>query len=554
MRKFFEDVENYEFRIEIFSKLTGIWILINFIAQLPLYQSLWGGVENLILSRQAYGRKLPIILDLLTHFHFLAPLVYGITIIGAVLLIWGKRHLLLRIGLWYTVWLLDAQAWTVQDGGNNLMHLTLFYSILFDFRVGANSNMIPKMGIRAIQVQVLIIYFCAFLSKVSGPLWQNGTALHYIIQIDKFHSTLLLNLFQAFPILVPILSYFTILSQLILLTLLPVKKWRLLAIVLGVSIHLGIAFHIGLIMFSLVMIFHYSIFITKDDINFAKTYGNLILRNWKYTSIALLTLALSAAGIFYYKTSGSHYFSSEVLSSISHNLHENSKILVFKTNSDPEMVTRSGKKIIANAQFNEMQLEYGSITKLYTALEFIDLEQKGLVSRQEQIKLRNGQGVPLNDLLFHQSGISDEQAVKGQLYSISKDKNFKYSNANYALVGQYIEKFKKSSLKYEIDQSKDYSMIDLRKRPNISVFFQPAFGIVGTADELLIFLQQLEIKKLPCSQNICWGGYIKDGRFITVGKIASGTTLAAKDPDGSITILSSNDYTIDLTKILEMMK
>ena len=97
-------------------------------------------------------------------------------------------------------------------------------------------------------------------------------------------------------------------------------------------------------------------------------------------------------------------------------------------------------------------------------------------------------------------------------------------------------------------------MININKRPKITDFFKSAFGIVGTAKELKLIMQKVELKNLPCSQDRCWGGFMKNGRFITVGKIASGTTLGAIDSGGNITILSSNDYKIDLIKILEMMK
>lgn len=554
--RFFDDNEDVDFRVKLYTAMTGVWLLINFLAQLPIYSSLWGS-ENLILSRVLHGPRLPMILDLLTWYPVLSPFIYFVVIVCSILMIMGRTSLFIRILTWYFVFLLDAKAWTVQDGGNNLIHLTLFYSIFFDIRFGDPDfqKFMRKFGVRAIQVQISLLYVCAFFSKVGGELWQNGTALYYIVQVDKFHSAMLMNLFQKLPVAVPVLSYTTIFIQLLLATFLWIKNWRLLPILLGTIVHLGIAASMGLISFSLVMIIHYSVFLTQDEV---LSFKYFLQRNFKISlaiSVVLLVVTLGIFQLISGPVKRSGYMSPEILESMMSNLKPGSRLFIVKSQAgDAEIIEKDSVRSLKESEWENIELEFGSITKLVTALKIFEEEKKGTINRNDAVLLPTTNSVSLNDLMFHTSGINDLGPDK---YNVGKNKSFNYSNANYALAGQYLEKKvgKKTFEGLKHVPSKSSELINISRRPQINDFYKFAFGLISSARDLSIILKNNSLLKLPCHEDgKCWGGFKKGKRFISIGKLASGTTLGSVDQDGNFIILSSNDYTIDLEKVLELIE
>lgn len=508
---FFEDVEDSDFRVKMFTTLSGAWLLINFIAQLPVMNLFWISTDNLILARSYHGAALPMALDLLTHYPELSPVIYILTLVLSMMMVMGRTNLLSRIAIWYFVFLLDAKAWTILDGGNNLIHLTLFYSILFE-----GPEFVRKLGVRAIQVQFVLVYACAFFSKVGGELWQNGTALYYVVQVDKFHSAGLLSLFKAWPVTAALMAYGTVLIQLILATFLWKKNLRLPAIFLGVMVHTGIAVSMGLIAFSLVMIAHYSIFLTRDEVNLLRSFTK------KITAIAFVLFSTTAGGA----TSDSF---------IMDNLKPDSKILVVQ-NDSARMITRKGIRTLTSSEWKSLELEYGSVTKLITALKI-----------QNEVKKRRIDRRIVDHLLFHTSGIRDD----GPDHFIqTEDKHFAYSNANYAIAGKFLKNV--DTWKYSSDNKSE--LINFSRRPVIKPFYRPAFGIIGSAGQLASILKKNPGNVLPCHEDgKCWGGFKKGSHFYTIGKLASGTTLGRSDGKGNYLILSSNDYTIDLEKIVQLL-
>ncbi|HXH75725.1 MAG TPA: hypothetical protein VNJ08_12200 [Bacteriovoracaceae bacterium] len=552
--KFFKNSQDDEVIIRLFTFLTGSWVLLNFISQLPIYFSLWESVDSLILERGSHGIQLPMVLDILTYFPSMTPFVFIGTITCAVLLIAGRSNILIRFLIWYFVWILDAKAWTVLDGGNNLIHLTLFYSILLDYRYGSLEiqQFIRKIGLRAIQLQVVMVYLCAFHSKVGGDLWINGTALYYIAQVDKFQSLNLLALFKAVPFSLPFLVYSTMIIQLLIATTLWIKNFRLLPILLGTLVHLGIASTMGLVSFSLVMIVHYSAFLGSSELSIVKRLyiryaRNLVSLLFIFIIVGFGTKLTSAKGSAY-----SHFLSKMNVDFIMENLNEDSRIFIYHSSTnESEIIRKHSISILKEKDLNQLELELGSITKLITAIEFLKMEKKGILHRSDLITLPDGKTVSMNELLFHSSGIHDNEF---RSYLTVKDKNFQYSNANYSLVGKYI---KEKKVKYQLDEYVYYpnfpassALIKNTKRPLVEEFNKAAWGIITSPLKLKEILQDINLNNIPClTKGKCWGGYRSGKRFITIGKLTSGTTLASVDEAGEVIILSSNDFSINLEKI-----
>ncbi|MDQ1164409.1 HTTM domain-containing protein [Flavobacterium sp. SORGH_AS_0622] len=122
----------------------------------------------------------------------------------------------------------------------------------------------------AIMFQICIIYFFAALHKISAEVWQNGTAIYYILNSEDFSGSFL-NSYITKPVwLVMFLTWFTIFFQFMFPFLVWTKRTKKIMLLLGVLFHLGIFFLMRIDNFSIIMIACYAIFLTDEEYNFLK--------------------------------------------------------------------------------------------------------------------------------------------------------------------------------------------------------------------------------------------------------------------------------------------
>ena len=109
-------------------------------------------------------------------------------------------------------------------------------------------------GMLVIAAQVCLLYGSAGLYKVQGGSWEDGTALHYVLNLDLFRPWPALSLLvDSHPMLVAVASYATVLLQVAFpFALFGRFKYSVLAML--VCLHVGIAVLLGLPVFSGAMI------------------------------------------------------------------------------------------------------------------------------------------------------------------------------------------------------------------------------------------------------------------------------------------------------------
>ncbi|MYV51023.1 HTTM domain-containing protein [Streptomyces sp. SID3212] len=105
-----------------------------------------------------------------------------------------------------------------------------------------------------IAAQVCFLYGSAGLYKVQGGTWGNGTALHYVLNLQLFRPwPALSQLADQYPLMIAVTGYLTVLLQVAFpFTLFGRLKYPVLAALFGM--HLGIALLMGLPLFSGAMI------------------------------------------------------------------------------------------------------------------------------------------------------------------------------------------------------------------------------------------------------------------------------------------------------------
>jgi hypothetical protein len=151
------------------------------------------------------------------------------------------------------------------DGGNNLLILIAFFLMFVDSsgkhipgRSAQAANpfvaLVHNLAVVAIIGQVSILYFTSAWAKMMGHMWQDGTAVYYVLRTSEFHLSRFTDPIIHDPFLVVALTYGTIILQIGF----PFMIWnRTLKYpwILGACIfHLGIAYFMGLVWFSLTML------------------------------------------------------------------------------------------------------------------------------------------------------------------------------------------------------------------------------------------------------------------------------------------------------------
>ncbi len=123
------------------------------------------------------------------------------------------------------------------------------------------STVLHNCAVVVIAVQVCIVYGSAGLYKVQGGSWENGTALHYVVNLDLFRPWPALSLLvDSHPLLIAVATYMTVLLQ-VAFPFVLFSRLKYVVLVMLLGMHLGIAILMGLPLFSGAMIVADAVFL-----------------------------------------------------------------------------------------------------------------------------------------------------------------------------------------------------------------------------------------------------------------------------------------------------
>jgi hypothetical protein len=118
---------------------------------------------------------------------------------------------------------------------------------------------------RMIQLQLALMYFVAFLLKIRGAPWLQGTALFYVYHLDELRRFPLPGWFY-YPIVLKIGSWFALLLEFSLGVLIWVKEFRYALLALGVVFHLFLEYSLNIPLFQWDILSAYVLFIDPEDL------------------------------------------------------------------------------------------------------------------------------------------------------------------------------------------------------------------------------------------------------------------------------------------------
>ncbi|UGQ15237.1 HTTM domain-containing protein [Yinghuangia sp. ASG 101] len=133
-----------------------------------------------------------------------------------------------------------------------------------------------------IAAQVCVIYAAAGLFKVQGETWQDGTALHYALNLEYFQPwPWLSDLADGGPVPATALAYLTVFTQVGFVFLVFAKRAKYVVIAVMVAMHLGIALLLGLPAFSASMALGDLVFLPTAFLLAVRAFGGRLLRRGK---------------------------------------------------------------------------------------------------------------------------------------------------------------------------------------------------------------------------------------------------------------------------------
>lgn len=280
----------------------GLIFLAYLVREFPHRDEIWGPGSPLTpaMSREVFGRT--------GWFSFLAfsdspvyfEACYGFALVVCVLFTLGWRTRMASIVFAVVVTSFYARSILMTDGGDNLITLMSVYlvctacgrrwsldsrrarlrgstqrrgrlSTRFDASELARQlgvarqvlvTVLHNCGMVVVGAQICILYAAAGLYKVQGGDWDNGTALHYVLNLSLFQPWPALSaVADSHPVMITVAGYLTVLVQ-VAFPFALFGRLKYVVLVMLLSMHLGIAVLMGLPLFSGSMVIADAVFLS----------------------------------------------------------------------------------------------------------------------------------------------------------------------------------------------------------------------------------------------------------------------------------------------------
>ncbi|WP_221349226.1 HTTM domain-containing protein [Streptomyces beigongshangae] len=295
----------------------GLLYLVFLLREFPHRNEIWGPGSPWTpeLARQLFDQTGWVSFLTLSDSRPYFEVCYAAALLTSALFMLGWRTRVMSVLFAVVVASFHARAIFMTDGGDNLILLMAVYLVLtacgrrwsldarrarqrtFTGRAGTKNRtahpgpgplrqqlnvsrrtvtaVLHNCGMCVIATQVCFLYGSAGLYKVQGGTWGDGTALHYVLNLDLFRPWPELSLLaDEYPVPIALACYLTVLLQVAFpFVLFGRLKYPVLALLL--VMHLGIAVFMGLPLFSGAMIVADAVFLPD---RFYRHLGQVVRR------------------------------------------------------------------------------------------------------------------------------------------------------------------------------------------------------------------------------------------------------------------------------------
>ncbi|MEU6893043.1 HTTM domain-containing protein [Streptomyces sp. NPDC046557] len=283
----------------------GLLYLVFLLREFPHRDEIWGPGSpwTPALARQLFDQTGWVSILTLSDSRAYFECCYAAAVLTSVLFMLGWRTRVVSVLFAVIVASFHARAVFMTDGGDNLFLLMAVYLVFtacgrrwsLDARRKSRpaadggrqrrrfrefgrtaSTVLHNCGMFVIAAQVCFLYGSAGLYKVQGGSWGNGTALHYVLNLDLFRPWPALSLLlDEHPVAVAVAGYLTVLLQ-VAFPFVLFGRLKYPVLIMLVGLHLGIAVLLGLPIFSGVMVVADAVFLPD---RFYRSLGCLCSRS-----------------------------------------------------------------------------------------------------------------------------------------------------------------------------------------------------------------------------------------------------------------------------------
>ncbi|MFY9820569.1 MAG: HTTM domain-containing protein [Thermoanaerobaculia bacterium] len=260
----------------------GLLILDLHVRHLAQRQFLWGdqGVVPYPLFVHLMRWQRNRSLYLLSPSPALHTAIFFIGILVAIAFTIGYRTRIASILFYVFTWSLYGRNPFIMDGGDNLIYLVAFFMIFTDcgayFSVDAVRRKRPhtpnpfaallhNYALLAIIVQLCLLYFTSAFFKSQGHMWQDGTAIYYVLRAAEFNLSPMAHYFYDNDTVVTLLTWSTLVFQMAWPFLIWQKRARVFVAAGAILLHSMIGYFMGLVWFSAAMMSAELIIFDDDD-------------------------------------------------------------------------------------------------------------------------------------------------------------------------------------------------------------------------------------------------------------------------------------------------
>lgn len=277
------DTKTHPHTVRFFRAVTSAWVILGTLILLPAADQFYSLHSHIPLADTADLGPLWI-LNLLhdVDYNSLYPYFILGQLVSATLSALSIFPRTSSAALYFFTLNLDNRANVIMDGGNNLMHLILFYLIFASPGTHKKpsslwhymDNLSTNLSFYMCRIQVTLVYLTAGMLKLAGPLWTKGVALYYTMNVVEYGLPMVAKLMSYLPILMVIATYGTVLFQISFPFMIWNRTARPLYMAIGTVLHLQISLVMGLFMFGLAMCTSYFCFYTDEQAATIMKYGS----------------------------------------------------------------------------------------------------------------------------------------------------------------------------------------------------------------------------------------------------------------------------------------
>lgn len=197
-----------------------------------------------------------------------------IIVFTLVLLLFGIGKKITALVLFFEIYFIDSYVSPILNGGDNLLIFILMYFIFTNsyekFVITKKtehseiSNFISNLAVYSMLIHLCYVYFITGIHKIHSDVWFNGTAIYYILNLERFQSPIS-YLIKDNGFITTISTYLTLIFEMFFCVLVWIKSFRNIILIFGIFLHLGIFLFMMIFDFEIFFISLYGFFLTNNE-------------------------------------------------------------------------------------------------------------------------------------------------------------------------------------------------------------------------------------------------------------------------------------------------